>query len=376
MFYAFFAALAVILTVALIGCAEAPKDNTADDSPPVSEEMEESISAWLVRIDGKEVGYLKDESDVNALSDLFKQEKLEELSGSALEIVRISVESELTGEAAYCKAEDILSAEQLANAYHLSGGRISFSVTVNESETKYISFETVYNNSSSYYEGTKVVKTEGENGERTLKYEVTYTDGEESERALISDTVTKKPVDRVVILGTKKSTASTGSYRWPLASVTVTSSYGNRYLNGKYGFHLGVDLRASSGTSVYAADGGKVTFAAWNGSYGYLIKIRHDNGDETYYAHLSKMSVSVGSRVYKGQIIAKSGATGNVTGPHLHFELRKSGSTVNPVNYLPSLKNVTVSYSAYPGSCSLNTAAYLSRSALPASSYSRREQEA
>ena len=376
MFYAFFAALAVILTVALIGCAEAPKDNTADDSPPVSEEMEESISSWLVRIDGKEVGYLKDESDVNALSDLFKQEKLEELSGSALEIVRISVESELTGEAAYCKAEDILSAEQLANAYHLSGGRISFSVTVNESETKYISFETVYNNSSSYYEGTKVVKTEGENGERTLKYEVTYTDGEESERALISDTVTKKPVDRVVILGTKKSTASTGSYRWPLASVTVTSSYGNRYLNGKYGFHLGVDLRASSGTSVYAADGGKVTFAAWNGSYGYLIKIRHDNGDETYYAHLSKMSVSVGSRVYKGQIIAKSGATGNVTGPHLHFELRKSGSTVNPVNYLPSLKNVTVSYSAYPDSCSLNTAAYLSRSALPASSYSRREQEA
>ena len=154
MFYAFFAALAVIFTVALIGCAEAPKDNTADDSPPVSEEMEESISAWLVRIDGKEVGYLKDESDVNALSDLFKQEKLEELSGSALEIVRISIESELTGEAAYCKAEDILSAEQLANAYHLSGGRISFSVTVNESETKYISFETVYNNSSSYYEGT------------------------------------------------------------------------------------------------------------------------------------------------------------------------------------------------------------------------------
>ncbi len=365
----------MIFSIVLIGCAEVP-EQSPEEAPPASDETVGSVSAWLVRIDGKEVGYLKDEPDVTALSEHFKQKKLDELSGSTLEIVRVSLESELSGEAANCRAEDILSAEQLAESYYAGGGRISFSVTVNESETKYISFETVYHNSSSHYEGTKVVKTEGKNGERTLKYEVTYTDGEERSRELISDTVTQKPIDRVVLLGTKKSTASSGNYRWPLSSVTVTSSYGNRYLNGKHGFHLGVDLRAASGTSVYAADGGKVTFAAWNGSYGYLIKIRHDNGDETYYAHLSKMSVSVGSRVYKGQIIAKSGATGNVTGPHLHFELRKSGSTVNPVNYLPSLKNVTVSYSAYPDSCFLNTTAYLSHSVPQAFSYSRREREA
>lgn len=316
------------------------------------------------------------EAEAEALKKLLEDEKRKEISDQSIEIVRITLESELTSSVALCKSEDIKSAEELISEYRKNGGRISFSITVSESEVKYISFETVYNNSSAYYEGTKVIKTEGADGERTLEYEVTYTDGIETDRSLISDTVTKNPTDRVILLGTKKSTASTGSYRWPLSSVTVTSSYGNRYLNGKYGFHLGVDLRASSGTSVYSADGGKVVYAGYNGSYGYLIKIEHDNGDMTYYAHLSKISVSVGNRVYKGQIIAKSGATGNVTGPHLHFELRKKGETVDPIKYLPSTKGIIFSYNGSPDSCSLNTAACLSRSVQPAYAYSTREQEA
>ena len=178
-----------------------------------------------------------------------------------------------------------------------------------------------------------------------------------------------------ILLGTKKSTASTGKYAWPLKSVAITSSYGSRYLNGAYDYHLGVDLRASSGTSVYAADGGKVTSAGYMGSYGYLVKIQHDNGDYTYYAHLSNISVSVGNRVYKGQLIAKSGATGNVTGPHLHFEIRKNGSTVNPVNYLPSARGVIFVGSGYPESCCGQIEAYQFHSVPPASLSSKREQE-
>lgn len=368
---------ALFLLLALFSCGSSSDEGTLPtDTPSIAPENGDTVSALLIRIDGKEVGYLKSGESAEALTEFLEQEKAKELTDVSLEIVRITLKSSLTGEAVTCRSDETVSKEQLAEQFYQNGGKLSFSVTVNESEKKYISFETVYNNSSAYYEGTKVVKTEGENGERTLKYEVTYTDGKETDRKLLSDTVTKKAVNKVVLLGTKKSTASTGSYRWPLSSVTVTSSYGSRYLNGKYGFHLGVDLRASSGTSIYAADGGKVSFAGWNGSYGYLIKITHDNGDQTYYAHLSKISVSVGNRVYKGQIIAKSGATGNVTGPHLHFEIRKNGSTVNPVNYLPSLKNVTFAYSAAPDSCSLQTAAYLSRSVPPASFGSKREQEA
>ena len=371
----------IILTIGLIiGCSEQPHEKPSDSessSGDTSSEGSQTVNAYLLKIDGKEVGFISAEAEIQAFSDMLTDEKRKELEQAKTEIVRITVNNKIEGESTVCRPQDIQSITDIASKYYENGGKISFSVTVNESEIKYISFETVYNNSSSYYEGTKVVKTEGQNGERTLKYEVTYTDGKESERKLISDTVTKKATDKVVLLGTKKSTVSTGSYRWPLTSVTITSSYGHRYLNGSYGFHYGVDLRASTGTSVYAADGGKVIYAGWLSSYGYLVKIQHDNGDQTYYAHLSKINVSVGNRVYKGQIIAKSGATGNVTGAHLHFEIRKNGSAVNPVNYLPSAKNVTVAFeSTSLESCHAHTDAYRSHFALPASFYSKREQEA
>jgi murein DD-endopeptidase MepM/ murein hydrolase activator NlpD len=336
---------------------------------------EADTNAYIVKIDGKEVGYVESESEVSALVEKLSSEKKAELDALDTEVIRISVNSRIEGVPALCDGDEIETYEQLVDKYYKNGGKISFSVTVSEKETKYISFETVYNNSSSYYEGTKVVKTNGVQGEKELTYEVTYVDGSESSRSLVTERVTKEPVNEVVLVGTKKSTASTGKYAWPLKSVAITSSYGNRYLNGKYNFHLGVDLRASNGTSVYAADGGKVTFAGYSGSYGYLIKILHDNGDYTYYAHLSKISVSVGSRVYKGQLIGKSGATGNVTGPHLHFEIRKNGSTVNPVSYLPSMRGVIFVQNAYPESCLVQTRAYLSHSARPAFSSSKREQE-
>ena len=136
-----------------------------------------------------------------------------------------------------------------------------------------------------------------------------------------------------------------------------------------------MDLRASTGTRVYASDGGVVVFAGYNGSYGYLIKIKHDNGDYTYYAHLSKIAVSSGERVYKGQYIALSGATGNVTGAHLHFEIRKNGYTVNPVSYLPNLKGVIIVHNESLESCFVETEVYQSHFALPVSFYSREEQE-
>ncbi len=357
--------LPLICIFALMACAD---DGDID--------KESSISAYILKIDGKEVGYIKSEEEMHALKELLTDEKIAELGNTDSEVIKVTINSSIEGIPVENTENQPMGATEIAEKYRENGGKISFSVTVSEKETKYISFETVYNNSSAYYEGTKVVKTKGQNGEKEVTYEVTYTDDVESERKITDESVIKQPVNEVILLGTKKSTASTGKYAWPLKSVTITSSYGGRYLNGSYDFHLGVDLRASSGTSVYSADGGKVTYAGYMGSYGYLVKIQHDNGDMTYYAHLSKINVSVGSRVYKGQLIAKSGATGNVTGPHLHFELRKNSSTVNPVSYLPSLKGVRFAYDTSPDSCLVQTEAYLSRSAQPAFLSSKREQEA
>lgn len=337
-------------------------------------DAETLCNAYMLKIDGREIGYVSDTEEIEAFVSMVEEAKRAELEAESVEVIRISINSTVDGIPRLCNTESIRSASEIAEIYYANGGKISFSVTVGESQISYISFETVYLNSSAYYEGTTVVKTEGRNGERTLEYEVTYTDGTETERLLVSDTVTKDVVNEEIFVGTKKSTASTGSYAWPLKSITVTSSYGGRYLSGEYNFHLGVDLRASSGTTVYAADGGKIAYAGYMGSYGYLVKILHDNGDYTYYAHLSKINVSVGSRVYKWQSIAKSGATGNVTGPHLHFEIRKNGSTVNPLSYLPSVRSLTLDYNTSPDSCLFDTVVCLSHSEQPAFSSSKSAQ--
>ena len=113
-------------------------------------------------------------------------------------------------------------------------------------------------------------------------------------------------------------------------SGTITSRYGGRWGS----VHTGLDIATSSGTSIKAAAGGTVSYAGWKGSYGNLVVISHGNGIQTYYAHCSSLLVSAGQSVSQGQVIARVGSTGNSTGPHLHFEIRKNGTTLNPQNYV------------------------------------------
>ena len=116
----------------------------------------------------------------------------------------------------------------------------------------------------------------------------------------------------------------------PLRSGTLTSRYGTRW--GR--LHAGIDIANSTGTAIYAAQSGDITFAGWSGNYGNLIIIQHSNGYETYYAHCSSILVSVGDKVEQGQLIGKVGCTGNATGPHVHFEIRLNGNVVDPYTYI------------------------------------------
>ena len=98
--------------------------------------------------------------------------------------------------------------------------------------------------------------------------------------------------------------------------------------------HKGIDIAATRGTPILAAASGTVTFAGWSSGYGYLVKIDHGSGVETYYGHCSKLYVSAGSTVEAGDKIAAVGSTGNSTGNHLHFEIRLNGEQVNPQKYV------------------------------------------
>ena len=84
-----------------------------------------------------------------------------------------------------------------------------------------------------------------------------------------------------------------------------------------------------------ASDGGTVSFAGWQGSYGYLVVLDHNKGEQTYYAHNASLLVSAGDKVYQGEVIALAGSTGRSTGSHCHFEMRVNGTRVNPEAYLP-----------------------------------------
>ncbi len=116
----------------------------------------------------------------------------------------------------------------------------------------------------------------------------------------------------------------------------VTSPFGNRDNPNNPGtrqFHSGIDLPASVGTPVKAAMNGRVIFAGLKGDYGNIIQIQHPGNFETRYAHLDEISVSVGDNVTAGQVIGKSGDSGNATGPNLHFELRSNGSPIDPTSF-------------------------------------------
>ncbi|MEV8088572.1 M23 family metallopeptidase [Streptomyces nigra] len=129
------------------------------------------------------------------------------------------------------------------------------------------------------------------------------------------------------------------SYVSPIAGSYVSTSYQSGGAVWSSGSHTGIDFHAASGTSVHAVGAGTVVEAGWGGAYGNNVVIKMNDGTYTQYGHLSSIGVSVGQAVTPGQQIGLSGATGNVTGAHLHFEARTTaeyGSDIDPVAYLRS----------------------------------------
>lgn len=213
--------------------------------------------------------------------------------------------------------------------------------TIKYAET--IDYTTQYVNNADKPVTYSAVKTKGQEGSQDVVAEVTYIDGVEETRKVISKTVTKQPVTKVVERGTKKVISqggttviqgdgvSTGSMQWP---VPVCHNYSRGFGRG----HSGLDICNGPVTvrnrPAVAADGGTVIFAGWNYGYGNYVKIQHANGLCTAYGHLNSISVVKGQSVSRGQQIGLIGSTGQSSGPHLHFEVIRNGARVNPLNYV------------------------------------------
>ena len=219
-------------------------------------------------------------------------------------------------------------------------------ITVEEA----IAHETEYKDTKKLLKGQSKVVTEGEDGKKSVTYEIKTANGATVERNVVNEVVVSAPVTEVVNKGTgvklssrsdgpaarpgKKPSGGSynggnGSLSWPMHG-RITSPYGPR----SRGFHSGIDIGTPVGTPIHAATSGKVVMAGWYGGYGNCLVIDHGNGMKTRYAHLSGFNCRVGDSVSRGQVVARSGNTGRSTGPHLHFEVIVNGSTRNPMNYL------------------------------------------
>ena len=194
-----------------------------------------------------------------------------------------------------------------------------------------------YEDDNTMYQGDYKVISPGVFGKADVTANVTYINGEETDRQVVASVTLSEPVTETQARGTipRPTWFPTGSFRWP-CNGTITSYFGRRNtgIRGASTYHQGLDIANSYGTAIYAADGGTVTYSGWRGGYGYLVIIDHGNGYQTYYGHNSSLVVSAGEHVYKGQQIARMGSTGVSSGNHCHFGILINGTFVNPLNYL------------------------------------------
>ena len=199
--------------------------------------------------------------------------------------------------------------------------------------------------SNEYTKGTTKSLLEGENGLRRVTMQNVYdTNGVLLEQTILSTETIREPVNKKVVVGTKKVTKNgaaayiggSGQFIWPVPGYRNCSRW---YGSG----HKGVDICASAGTPIYASAGGTVTKAGYNKAgagtgYGYSVIISHSGGYTTVYAHCLSLAVSAGQTVRQGQLIGYVGSTGRSSGNHCHFEIRRNGSYIAPQSVFPGKK--------------------------------------
>ncbi len=208
---------------------------------------------------------------------------------------------------------------------------VAYSYTFTRDEV--IEYTTEYVDDPTLPEGQNEVLNSGSNGEEIVTYETEVLNSQELSTSRIASNITVKPVNEKIAEGTKYiPSMGGGNWYWPGSSHTIT--------NGFYGwsgigeaYHGAIDIQAWYGAPVYAADNGVVTRAGWGNATGINVAIDHNNGYQTKYYHMSSVAVSPGQTVSRGQLIGYEGATGFVTGEHLHFEIIENGVRVNPLNY-------------------------------------------
>ncbi|MEB2627367.1 M23 family metallopeptidase [Peribacillus frigoritolerans] len=194
-----------------------------------------------------------------------------------------------------------------------------------------IPFEKKVKEDAELPKGELITEQMGNEGILAFTYNVSETNGKKISESIVKKEVTEEAKTEITRKGTKViPSQGSGTYSWPADGGYISSKQGQRW--GK--LHKGIDIARPATRTIKAADHGIIETAGNSGGYGNKITINHNNGYKTVYAHLDSIDVIAGQKIEKGMKIGMMGSTGHSTGVHLHFEIYKNGSLVNPLNYI------------------------------------------
>ncbi len=299
------------------------------------ESVDSIVNRCCVYVDGSMVGAIADDGELQDILDAIAARYTTDST------VSVGIRENVTYEYALINAELESDPEELAWLLDPNNGESQYRLTVVSRESSAsvasVPHGTVVTYDPEGYSDEVEHVSDGQDGLMVCSYSVELENGQVVGRHLTGTQVTVEPQPEEITVGALPGsrTDSRGFYIWPTTGL-ITSEFGGRETDVGSADHSGLDIGNTIGTDVWAADGGDVIYAGdTHAGYGLLVKVLHDNGQVTCYAHLSRILVSVGDRVAQGDVIARMGDTGDVTGPHLHFEIRPDGENpVDPMRYM------------------------------------------
>lgn len=285
---------------------------------------------YKVTIGDKEVGYISNKSEFEKLID--KQI----LNPDEVNVAYVDIEEMPKYDFLFINSDTKTNEEEIFSEIQATAVATYklYAITLNNENTTYVnSMEEAETTIAKIKESNIDSEEEVEIGMQEIYTQDIQATSTVEVASAISNTETK--LEEIVEENEKKRTSTLDGVYFSVKPVsgTITSRFGaNESIRDHT--HMGMDIGAPNGTPIKAAADGTVTFTGWYGGYGNLVIITHENGIQTYYGHCSKIYVSKGTQVTAGDKIAAVGSTGYSTGNHLHFEIRKNGTQINPQKYL------------------------------------------
>lgn len=288
---------------------------------------------YRAKINDEIVGYFKTEAEFDEIFEVIENEK--ETDGVE---VKVYLDADPVFELSYIRKNKLEEQNLYTEVRNVAKTEYTiYNVVVKDNtEMTFTSKESAENYVTDLKKNTTGVSIEVKS-EKVAELN-NITDSEKA-KTIYSDLVSRyKPVKKTVTTttsggsGTYKGTSTVYSNNASVSGgIKPTSGVYTQYYSNS---HRGIDIANKIGTPIYAYKAGTVIYAKWQNGYGYLVKLQHDGGVITYYAHLSAFNVKEGDVVAAGQQIAEMGSTGWSTGPHLHFEIRVNNVPVNPYPYI------------------------------------------